>query len=427
MIGGNGMGNFDRVIGYENIKAELNTVIDMIHNRERYEKLGAKMPRGIMLYGIPGLGKTLIAEEMIKASGVTSFIIRKTKESKEFIKEINCTFEKAMQNTPSIVLLDDMDKYSNGDDNHKNTEEYVAIQSCIDNIKGYDVLVMATVNDIDLLPDSLVRKGRFDLMIEIERPTDKDAGMIIKHYLKGKPVDPNINYDDVCKLSNYKSCAALEAVINIAATYAAKESAEEIKIEHIVRSVLCNSYQGLGSGKEASKEELKRVAIHEAGHLVISEAIKPQCVGLAAIGRNELGNVNGVVHRFVVMDNEWQNALCALGGKAAEELHYGECARGSDSDIKTAWRSIRHAISGQAALGLKYVKPFAESEFLYGEMEGMSGAMLERYRFMAQTILKKNEDFFTKVVDALLEKKYLLYSDIQRIKGESEVHMVDVF
>ena len=176
------MSAFDKVIGYETIKNELLQICDMIHNQEVYTTLGAKMPQGVLLYGDPGLGKTLMAKCFIAESGLKSYTVRKNKGSDDFVGEITDTFRKAKVDAPAIIFLDDMDKFANEDSNHRDAEEYVAVQSGIDDIKGAAVFVFATANDIDKLPDSLKRSGRFDRKIEVCCPSSDDAVEIIKYF-----------------------------------------------------------------------------------------------------------------------------------------------------------------------------------------------------------------------------------------------------
>ena len=125
------MSAFDKVIGYETIKIELLQICDMIHNREIYEELGAKLPQGILLYGDPGLGKTLMAKSFIEESVLKAYIVRRNKGNDDFIGDITDTFRKAKGNTPCVIFLDDMDKFANEDSNHHDAEEYVAVQSYI--------------------------------------------------------------------------------------------------------------------------------------------------------------------------------------------------------------------------------------------------------------------------------------------------------
>ena len=173
------MSAFDRVIGYETIKNELLQICDMIHNREIYEELGAKLPQGILLYGDPGLGKTLMAKSFIEESGLKAYIVRRNKGNDDFIGDITDTFRKAKENTPCVIFLDDMDKFAYEDSDHRDAEEYVAVQSGIDEVKNCDVFILATANEIWKLPRSLVRSGRFDRKIEVQCPTNRDADEII--------------------------------------------------------------------------------------------------------------------------------------------------------------------------------------------------------------------------------------------------------
>ena len=200
------MNAFDKVIGYEAIKNELLQICDMIHNREVYEKLGAKLPKGILLYGAPGLGKTLIAKCFIEESGLKSYVVRRNKGNDDFIGDITATFQKARETAPCIVFLDDMDKFANEDSNHRDAEEYVAVQSGIDEVKNCNVFVLATANEMWKLPNSLVRSGRFDRKIEVQCPTAKDAeNSISLDYVKSgmilaglsKPEHIKIWLDDV--------------------------------------------------------------------------------------------------------------------------------------------------------------------------------------------------------------------------------------
>lgn len=232
-------------------------VCDIVHNREVYKKLGAKLPRGVILYGEPGLGKSLMAKCFIKESGLTSYTIRKNKGN-DFLAYIEETFKNAKENAPSIICLDDLDKFAKEDYYRCDAEEYVAVQAGIDDTKDSDVFVIATANDIDKLPDSLIRAGRFDKKIEVSRPTDEDACKIIKHYLKDKKLSEKVNFEDLTKMISYSSCAELETIINEAALNAAYERRDKIETEDILKAVLIMQYKSPENFAKASPEELKK-------------------------------------------------------------------------------------------------------------------------------------------------------------------------
>ena len=130
------MSNFDQIIGYEQEKKELNQIADVLKNSDIYKKLGVSSPRGLLLHGEPGVGKTLMANALIAESGRNIFVCRKDRPNGAFVKSIKSIFAQAAEQVPSIVFLDDMDKFANGDSNHRDAEEYVTVQSCIDEYRG---------------------------------------------------------------------------------------------------------------------------------------------------------------------------------------------------------------------------------------------------------------------------------------------------
>ena len=183
------MSAFDKVIGYEKEKEELYQLCDMAKNPEKYAALGVKLPRGILLHGVPGVGKTLMASALIEEMGENRnrYVLRKDKSNEEFVESISKTFQDAKAHAPSVIFLDDIDKFS-ADSDSRNPEELIAVQSGIDEVKGADVFVVATANEIRELPRSLRRAGRFDRILEICPPNRKEAVEIVRHYLKDKKV-----------------------------------------------------------------------------------------------------------------------------------------------------------------------------------------------------------------------------------------------
>ena len=421
------MSAFDKIIGYQTIKEELLQICDMIHNREIYENLGAKLPQGILLYGDPGLGKSLMAKSFITESGLPAYIVRRDKGSDDFIGKITDTFEKAKKNAPAIVLLDDMDKFANEDDRHIDAEEYVAVQAGIDEVKGCNVFVFATVNEIRKLPRSLIRSGRFDRKIEVNSPTDRDAEEIIKYYLAEKKVSDNVNMDDLVKMVSYGSCAELETILNEAAIGAAYARKEKIEMDDLVKSVLRMQYDAPDNFTKKSSDALKEIALHEAGHLVVSEILTPGSVGLASLRTAGRDSTGGFIHRCMPVTRRAHHILISLAGKAAVELYYsGICESGCQSDIRKAADNIRDAISesGTGGFGMIDVANhrFPESsESFNSRNESVVHAELERYMFKAREILIKNRDFLERAAQMLSEKETLLYSDIRKLRESIKI------
>lgn len=426
------MSALDKVIGYEAIKNELLQICDMIHNREIYEELGARLPQGILLYGEPGLGKTLMAKSFIEESGLKAYIVRRNKGDDDFIGEITDTFHRAKENTPCVIFLDDMDKFANEDSDHRDAEEYVAVQSGIDEVKNCDVFVLATANEMRKLPGSLVRSGRFDRKIEVKRPTDKDANKIIAHYLSDKKVSKNVNMEDLSKMISYSSCAELETILNEAAISAAYKRKTDIEMEDLVKSVLRMIYDSPDNYTKASAEDMKKTALHEAGHLVVSEVLCPGSVGLASLRSTGRDSTGGFIHRCKELSRRPYYVLVSLAGKAAVELYYCDTvASGCQSDINRAFNYIRDGISENATLGFGMIdvstRSFPEtSENMNSRSEAVTHAELERYMRIAKDILLKNREFLERVTAALIEKETLLYSDIRALTESTTITEVAV-
>lgn len=227
------MNAFDKVIGYQSIKQELLQFCDMIRNRKLYAEMGARLPHGLLLYGEPGLGKTLMANCFIEECGLNTITVRRNKGGDAFIDGITQAFAKAAEEAPAVIFLDDMDKFANESSLHCDTPEYVAVQAGIDAVKETDVFVIATANDIRKLPDSLRRSGRFDRKIGVREPTADDAAAIIAHYLEGKRISANVDRNDLAKMMSYHSCAELETILNEAAIRAVFAREESIRMEDI--------------------------------------------------------------------------------------------------------------------------------------------------------------------------------------------------
>lgn len=417
------MSAFDKVIGYETIKKELLQIIDMIRSKEIYEELGAKLPQGVLLYGDPGLGKTLMARSFIEESGLCAYTVRRNKGGDEFIDELTETFERAKEAAPCIVFLDDIDKFANEDSTHRNAEEYVAVQAGIDEVKGCGVFLLATANDIGKLPDSLVRSGRFDRKIEVRCPSDKDAEEIIAYYLSDKKVAEGVNMEDLARMISYHSCAELETILNEAAINAAYERRRSIAMDDLVKAVLRMQYDSPANYTKTFDEEIRKTALHEAGHLVVSEVLCPGIVGLASL--RSAGD--GFVHHCRELPRRPYFILVSLAGKAAVELYFADsCASGCQGDIKRAFNIIRSGISENATLGFGMVdvatKNFDTSENMDCRSEAVTHAELERYMLKAKDILLKNRDFLEKATDALIEKGTLLYSDIRAIRESTTIN-----
>ena len=417
------MKNFASIIGYEDIKMELARALDIIKHPDKYKALGVKAPSGIFLHGEPGVGKTMLATAFVKATGRPYFVCRKDKPDGDFVNEIKNVFEKAQEAAPSVVLLDDFDKFANTSERHSDNEEFVTVQSCIDDMKsqGKDVFVFATANNMRKLPESLVRAGRFDKIIEVKNPAVKDAARIIEHYLSDKPVVSNLDYDELARILQGHSCAELEKIINEAGIYAGYEGREYITKEDILKSIMRTIFNAPESLEKRSDKYEKGTAIHEAGHALISELLDPGSVNLVSINRHS-GGVGGITS-YYQDENYWfefeymeNRVMSLLGGKAATEIKLGTADVGANSDMYRAFDIVERFVDNYCLHGFDQFERENSSQVLYSKKETYIHAELDRYYARVKRMIAENVSILDRITEALLEKKTITGADVRELK-----------
>ena len=413
------MSEFDKIIGYADIRAELIRFCDVIKNFEEYNLLGIEIPRGILLYGEPSIGKTILAKSFIKESEVKSFTIRKDKHSREFVKHIRNTFDKAKKEEFAIVFLDDMDKFANEDEYHKDAEEYVVIQSCIDECKDSNVFVLATANNIYCLPNSLMRAGRFDKVIQMTCPSGDDAKKIIKHFLSKKRVLGDI--DDISSFLVGHSCAELETVINEAGIYAVFDKRVKIEQKDIIKACRRLIFNAPESVENIDSNILKRIAVHEAGHAVISEVLEPGSVNLISICgySNTSGGITSVRkpddYNFNVVAQE-NEVIRSLGGKAAIEMIYRTFDPGCIDDLQRAFDLVTTFVDNYCTYGFDAFEGCNSSLYLLENKDRKVAKEMDRYYRKSKQIIAENRGFFDAMVKELLKEKTLTKKQIRSIR-----------
>lgn len=414
------MENFEEIIGYETEKEELMRLCDVLKNKEKYSALGIEMPRAILLHGVPGVGKTLMAKTLIEKSERKCFSCKKDRSDGAFVDKIRETFENAVNNQPSIVFLDDMDKFA--EDNLRedsNKEEFVTIQSCFEDLKGKDVFVLATANDIFNIPNSLLREGRFGKQMKIEMPSKEDAIKIIAHYLKNKAITKDVSAEFVAGLLAGNSCAFLESVVNEAGIYAGYENQPKINRKHFIDAVMRLSTKRLPI-KRLNDKERQKVCYHEAGHAVASIILGKK---IALLTTKKYGEVGGYCstyepeeenHSFEEFKNE---IIILLSGKASTEIIYNVPDLGVESDIKKASQLARFYIEKLAIKGFSFVydgSPFHDKQPIkrVEEIADKISEMLEGLYKEALAMLESNKELLEKIAGALFEKEILVWEDI---------------
>lgn len=353
---------FEKIIGYENEKGELAKFCDVIININYYKSLGISIPKGIILYGEPGLGKTTFAYSIIEACNVPYYVLRKNADSSQFIANMREIFEAAKNNAPSIILLDDMDKFGNGD---KYAPEYTSLQGAIDDYKSYDIFVIATVNDLFVLPSSLTRVGRFDRVMKINNPISNDSYAISNYYLDSKKIniDPSVNRNLLGKLFEGYSCATIETIINMAAMTSVYEHSPYITLDNIVDTILNIVYSKPKVVHDTrTQEEKYRLAIYEAGKAVVTYVLNRDYLSIVTILETNFGlSTKGSPYKPPMDSNEklfsysgksfndrLNDIAIALAGKTCFEMKFNSISTDAYVDILTVQSLVNDLIEDAA-------------------------------------------------------------------------------
>ena len=433
------MNTFESIIGYEEIKYELRIIADVLKNTDKYKAFGVCAPRGLLLSGEPGVGKTLMANALIYESGRKMFVCRKNMPDTDFTNHINKIFTEAKQNAPSIVFLDDIDKYANNDKDHKDASIFVTIQAMMDEIGDSEVFVIATANEPEKLPDSLKREGRFEKTIEVYAAFGDEGKRVTAHYLKKTKSTDIKDMESISKILEGKSCAAIQTLVNRAGIIAAYESAESITDEHLIKAILSGYYKVpeylIGKKRqnlENTTEKMRRIIYHEAAHATVSEVLSPGSVSLIAayMNKNETvafvsSNANDDIPRI---DNMYISIVTALAGKAALRLKFGCNDTGANKDLKGAFTTEKALIRCECVGGFNLRQGTISdvSEQSKAALEQVGSFEAERLSMKATEILVKNVIFFEKIANELALKGYLVTRDIDEIKSTCTITPVSI-
>ena len=423
------MNPFDRIIGYESIRKELERTADALKNTEIYSRLGVSAPRGLLLYGNPGVGKTLMASCLIDASGRTAYTCRKDHPDGEFVNVIRNVFEKAVQEAPSIVFLDDLDKFANNDNDHKDSEEYVTVQSCIDAARKSEVFVLATANDLDDLPESLTRPGRFDRLIEVDTPSGEDAAKIVRHYLESKACVADVDPETIACTMTGHSCAELETAINKAGLLAGYERSETITMRHLLLGCMDIVHHVSPDSILKGKSDIDsmRAAYHEAGHALVSELLFPNSVSVICLHEDH-GCISGFTsyrcnHNIYTLDDRMNAVARIMGGRAATMQKFGVADLGCSKDVDHANHTLLTLTKDMVAFGFRfYDKGYENSDQLRFRQEQMAALKMDECYNRALRLIAENRELLDAIAKELLQNGLLVADDVQRVIRTTSNH-----
>lgn len=353
--------SFDEVAGLDSAKRDLREVIDYLKNPDKFRKLGAKLPKGILMMGPPGTGKTLLAKATAAEAGVPFFSISGSEFVEMFVGvgagRVRDMFQQASARAPALIFIDEIDsvgRVRGGGVGGGNDEREQTLNQILAEMDGFDssepVVVLAATNRPDVLDAALLRPGRFDRKITLELPQKKARQQILQVHTRRKPLAPDVDLEQMAGRTIGFSGADLENLVNEAALHAVTQNQESINqadFEHAYDKIILGDERQEGLG-HADK---KRVAIHESGHALMA-LLLPHADPLTKISIIPRGRALGVTQTLPEEDriNYTQDMLEArlcvlLGGRSAEKVMLGNVSSGAADDLKNCTRLARRMVA----------------------------------------------------------------------------------
>ncbi len=411
---------FERIIGYEDVKKQLKIISDMMNNPEEYKKMGASMVNGVLLYGDPGTGKTTMAKCLIDSTERKCFTCRKKSTDGEFVEKIVQTFEEAKENAPAIVFLDDVDKFTDKPEEYESPEELVAIQTCMDELEGSDVFVIATANNFERLPDSLLRPGRLGEGIWVRTPIKEEREQIIKFYLEKTNASKDLDPVSIAMMLEDETCAILEDVIRAAAVKAAYNRQNCVSMENIVDACLDLVFHAGFMDRPYSEATIRMAAYHEAGHALAAELLDPGSVSIASVRPTSGTNIGFVRYcRKARVENTIDDHVnmikTSLAGKAATEIVYGESDTGANSDLHHAFDLAEDLVDNYCSYGFHNWIQDRDSESSAENRNRTMAILMETYYMDVKKLLIQNRQMLDRIASELMARTTLIHEDIRKI------------
>ncbi|MBR3164319.1 ATP-dependent zinc metalloprotease FtsH [Candidatus Saccharibacteria bacterium] len=437
---------FADVAGNEAAKQDLTEIVDFLKNPKKYEKLGAKIPRGVLLAGDPGTGKTLMARAVAGEAGVPFFSISGSEFAEMFVgvgaSRVRDLFSKAKKNSPSIIFIDEIDAVAHKRDARGGAgrEDEQTLNQILVEMDGFDnesgVIVIAATNRVDMLDKALLRPGRFDRHVNVMLPERKDRIEILNVHFKNKPIDKSVDLDALAAKTAGSSGADLANIANEAAIAAARHNHKIITNDDITEAFERIAIGPERKSKVMNDHERKITAYHEAGHAIVGHVL-PDSDPVHKVTIIPRGRTGGVTWFLPPEDRSYKNVFelkdvlaRAMGGRVAERLILGPdgITTGASSDLQNIAQLAREMVT-EEGMGAQLrdqvfntnevnffgdrAKIYSEktSELIDAEIEALGKEANQR----AEAILKANKKSLDALAEALLEKETLEKDEVEKI------------
>ena len=442
--------NFQVVAGLQEEKEDLAEIVDFLKNPGKYTGVGARIPKGVLLDGRPGTGKTLLAKAVAGEAGVPFFSISGSDFVEMFVgvgaSRVRDLFAEAKKNAPCIIFIDEIDAVARrrgtgmggGHDEREQTLNQLLVE-----MDGFGVnegiIVMAATNRVDILDPAILRPGRFDRKITVSAPDVGGREEILKVHAKNKPLAEDVDLKEVAQTTSGFTGADLENLLNEAAIMAAKENRAFIKQEDIQKSFV---KVGIGAEKKSriiSDKEKQITAYHEAGHAILFHVLPDvgpvYTVSIIPTGSGAAGYTMPLPSKdemFMSKGQMLQDIMVSLGGRIAEQIIFDDITTGASSDIKRATKMARSMVTrfgmsdnigvicyadddDEVFIGRDLAHAKSHSEAVSGEIDKEVKAIIDDCYKKATDIIKEHEDVLHKCAKLLLEKEKITREEFEAL------------
>jgi cell division protease FtsH len=432
---------FDDVAGVEEAKQELHEVVDFLKNREKFQSLGARIPKGVLLVGPPGTGKTLLARAVAGEAQVPFFSISGSEFVEMFVgvgaSRVRDLFDQAKRNSPCIIFIDEIDavgRQRGAGLGGSHDEREQTLNQILVEMDGFDtnisVIVLAATNRPDILDPALLRPGRFDRRVVLDSPDMNGRLAILKVHMKGKPIANMADLDEIAKATPGFSGADLANLLNEAAILAARRGKKSIEMAELGESIDRVIAGPERKSRRITPKEKEMTAFHEAGHALVARNLpnSDPVHKISIISRGRMGGYTRILpteDRYLTTRAQFKDFLAvSMGGRVAEELIFKEMTTGASQDMKQATDLSRKMVTvygmsdkmGPRTFGQKEEMIFLGREISeqrdYSEktallIDNEVNKLIEEAHETALKVLTQNKDRLVFLAQALISNETL--------------------
>ena len=427
---------FTDVAGIDEEREQLSEVVKFLKEPEAYTDMGARIPKGILLVGAPGTGKTLLAKAIAGEAGVPFFQVTGSSFEEKFVgvgaSRVRKIFSEAKKVAPSIIFIDEIDAVAQNRYSEKNYSEQT-LNQLLAEMDGFDsnshVIVIAATNHKEVLDSAILRPGRFDRHVYVPMPNIKARAEILNVHARNKKFSSEVNLQELARKTVGFSGANLENVLNEAALLAVKLNfpcITNLTIDEAIARVM------VGIKKESSilsEEEKYLTAVHEAGHAIVSAAIRPNvknfCISI--VPRGEAGGYNffDEYGKTYQQKTDMEKQIRVMyGGRCAEEILLGDISSGASNDLERATNLAYCMVVNFAMNGSKLVKVSSRTEF-NSHIESQAITEMEKICEEAYEetgrIITANKEVISKLAALLMDKEYLSDNEVSAFLSENSI------